>query len=605
MADNEPSDFDNILKRAIPGFGDNICMKDPQPLPGLSLVQWMNMQQNSAVSSSLQPSYMHSLPGSILQNLPGGDIPSQPGCSAAQISQSNNAFNSQRLPQTSQQLAHFQKLPSTSSISGTAMQPQKQLGDITQQPQQNSSNPTLAQSQLEAQLLLPQNQVHISGILQQSIMGQSQQQNAIHSPMPDHFNQQLHSSDNHIQLQLLQKLQQQQQILLAQQSALQHPNQLNQIQDQQRQLVDVPKNFSTTQTSGQVLDAPPILQNSCPEANFIQHQMTTTNSQTNFQFSHLPQPPKIQQQQPALPSEISVHVGLPPIPTTNQHSATGSSLLIRAAGAGPSIITEDVPSCSTSPSTNNCAPALPPVSNSRNHRNTTITGDDMVQPHTTILTSSAIETMSSIAPLVKDSHPKSEVKPSLNISKSQNQGNFAPPTYLSGCATQMDYLDTSSSTTSVCLSQNETRVHQNNNPLSYNTESTLFRENSQDGEVQAYTRSNAPYDNGMDGQLGIPLNPDSLSTKDMVGLGKDFSNSFSSGSMLGNYENNRVQQELSSTMVSQAFGVPDMTFNSIDSSINDSSFLSRSAWAPPPPQPPQFQRMRTYTKVSLSLLLLF
>ncbi|XWS73357.1 hypothetical protein CRYUN_Cryun02cG0120900 [Craigia yunnanensis] len=49
-------------------------------------------------------------------------------------------------------------------------------------------------------------------------------------------------------------------------------------------------------------------------------------------------------------------------------------------------------------------------------------------------------------------------------------------------------------------------------------------------------------------------------------------------------------------MVSQSFGVPDMTFNSMDSTINDSSFINQGAWVPRP----QFQRMRTYTKVCCS-----
>lgn len=46
-------------------------------------------------------------------------------------------------------------------------------------------------------------------------------------------------------------------------------------------------------------------------------------------------------------------------------------------------------------------------------------------------------------------------------------------------------------------------------------------------------------------------------------------------------------------MVTQSFGVPDMAFNSTDSAISDSSFMNRGVWGPPP----QYQRMRTYTKV--------
>ncbi|XP_029128122.1 auxin response factor 19 isoform X3 [Cajanus cajan] len=624
MPDDELSDFDNIFKRTIPWIGDDMCMKDSQGLPGLSLAQWMNMQHNPAMASSLQPNYVPSLTGSILQNIPGADISRQLGFSAPQISQSNNvAFNTQRLLQTAQQLDHLQKLPSTSSALGTVMPPQQQLGDITQQPRQKSANQTIPQSQVQAQLLHPQNIVQSNNILQQpqpsiqnhqlhrslsqnpsqqqqqTIIGQNQQQNLIQSPVPDHV-QQLQMSDNQIQLQLLQKLQQQKQTLLAQQTALQQPAQFSQIQDQQRQILDKTHNLSRALAPGQVLEIPTILQNSLPEANSISNQMTKANCQNNIQYS---QQPKLQQQQPGLLSEMSGHVALLPTPTTNQLSTAGSSILTGAAGAGQSVITDDVPSCSTSPSTNNCATALQPLINSRFQRST-IVGDDMAQSTATLLSSSALETISSNANLLKDLQPKSEVKPSLNISKIQNQGHFGPQTYLNVSAAHTDCLDTSSSTTSVCLSQSDAHMHQNNNPLSYNPQTMLFRDNSQDGEVQADPRSNIPYANNIDSQMGMPLNPDSLLTKSTLGLGKDLSNNFSSEDMLGNYENNRdTRQELSSSMVSQTFGVPDMTFNSIDSTIDHSNFLNRGAWAPPPAPPPpplppaQFQRMRTYTKV--------
>lgn len=615
MPDDELSDFDNIFKRTMPWLGDDMCMKDPQGLPGLSLAQWMNMQQNPALASSLQPNFAPSLSGSILQNIPGADISRQLGFSAPQISPSNNvAFNTQRLLQTAQQLDHLQKLPSTSSTLGTVLPPQQQLGDITQHPRQNLANQTMPQGQVQAQLLHPQNIVQTNNIQQQqpSIQNHqmhrslsqnpSQQQTIIgQSPIPDHL-QQLQMSDNQIQLHLLQKFQQQQQkqTHLAQQTVLQQPTQLTQIQDQQRQILDKTHNLSRAVTPGQVLEIPPLLKNSLPEANSISNQITKANFQNNIQF---PQQPKLQQQQPGLLSEMSGHMALLPTHTTNQLSAAGSSILNGAAGAGQSVITDDIPSCSTSPSTNNCASALAPLINSRLQRNT-IVGDDMAQSASTILSSSALETMSSNANLLKDLQPKCEVKPSLNISKNQNQGHFGLQSYLNGSAAHTDCLDTSSSTTSVCLSQSDAHMHQNNNPLAYNPHSMLFRDNSQDGEVQADARGNIPYANNMDSQMGMQLNPDSLLTKGTLGLGKDLSNNFSSEGLLGNYENNRdAQQELSSSMVSQTFGVPDMAFNSIDSTIDDSSFLNRGTWAPPPAPPPpplpptQFQRMRTYTKV--------
>ncbi|KAH7527824.1 hypothetical protein FEM48_Zijuj05G0007500 [Ziziphus jujuba var. spinosa] len=616
MPDDE-SDLDNLFKRTMPWLGDDICMKDPQPLSGLSLVQWMNMQ-NPSMANSIQANYMHNFSGSVLSNLAGADLSRQLGLSVPQIPQANNLqFNAQRLPQQAQQLDQLPKLPSPLNHLGSIMQPQQQLSDVSQQPRQNMVNQTLPLSQVQAQVLQPQTLVQTNNILQQQpsvqshqlqrnlsqnlqqqqqppMMSQNQQQNVIQPQLPDQINQQLqHLPDNQLQLQLLQKLQQQQQSLLAQQSSMQQPAQHTQVQEQQRPLLDVSQSLSRPVTSSQMLELPQTTPASLPQSNTITQQMIkNNNSQTNARFSQTPHQQKLHQQQTGVIPETMGNMGLTPNPTTNHLTTAGSSVMTGAAGAGQSGITDDVPSCSTSPSTNNCPNVVQPVINNRTHQST-LTAEDMAQSAATILSPTALETMPSSANLVKDFHQKSEVKPSLNIPRNQCQGIFTPQTYLNGTAAQTDYLDTSSST-SVCLSQNDVNLQQNPNPLSFNPQSMLFRESSQDGEVQADHRNNVSYGNTIDGQLGIPLNPDPLLAKGFVGLGKDFPNNLSSGGVLGNYESSKdAQQELSSSMVSQSFGVPDMTFNSIDSTINDSSFLNRGPW----PQPQQFQRMRTYTKV--------
>ncbi|KAE8125982.1 hypothetical protein FH972_020740 [Carpinus fangiana] len=583
MPDDESSELDNLFRRTMPWLGDDICMKDPQALPGLSLVQWMNMQQNPSLANSMQPNYMHSMSGSVLQSLTGADLSRQLGLSAPQIPQSNNLqFNSQRLPQQAQQLDQLQKLPSTMNPLGSIIQPQQQLGDITQQSRQNVVNQTLPSSQVQGQILQPQSLVQTNNILQQQpsiqnhqphrnvpqnlqqqhqqhSMGQNQQQNLIQPQLPDQVNQQFQMSDN---------------------------------QNPQR-LLDMSQSFSRSMTSNQVMELPQATSTLLPQSNNIPLQMTKNNSHTNIRFSHPPQQPKLQQQQSGILSEISGHVGLTPSSTSNQLFTAASSMVTGAAGAGQSAITDDLPSCSTSPSTNNCPNVLQPVMTGRPHRSTAM-GEDMAQSAATIMSPSPLETLSSNATLVKDLQQKSNVKPSLNISKNQNQGFFAPQTYLNGAAAQTDYLDTSSSTTSAGLSQNDVHLQQNHNPVSFNPQSLLFRDASQDGEVQVDPRSTVAYGTNINGQLGIPLNPDPLLAKGMEGLGKDFQNNLSSGGMLTNYDNSKdAQQELSSSMVSQSFGVPDMTFNSIDSTINDSSFLNRGPWPPPP----QFQRLRTFTKV--------
>ncbi|XP_058732176.1 auxin response factor 19-like isoform X2 [Vicia villosa] len=603
MPDDELFDVSNLFKSTMPWLGDDMIMKDPQAFPGMSLAQWMTIQKNPALASSLQSNYGPSLSGSVLHNLPGTDIAHQLGLSTQQISQSNNvALN-----------APVQTPPSTSSGLQTVTQPEQLLGNITQHSRQNMANQTLPQTQL----LNPQSVVQMNNILQSqqpSIqnhelhrsfsqnqlqqlqqMCQNQQPNMTQSTMPDHNNQQLHLSDNQVRLHLLQKLQQQQQTFLAQQSALQQPAQLVQNQDQQRRLLDdlTQTHNSKAITPGQLFEIPPLLQNSLPEANSMIHQMTDHGSQNNVQFSHPSKQPKLQHQpqqtQPGFLSKTSSHVGLPSATTNNQLSASGCSIRTGATGTAPSIITDDIPSCSTSPSTNNCASVLPPVTTSHNLMNTI--GNDMAQSAVTILS------QSSNANEVKYVLPNYQVKPCLNISENHNKGNFYPETCLNGGAVQTDCLDTSSSTTSVCLSQSNTHFHQNDNPLSYNPRSMFCRDSIQNVEVQADDRCNVSYGNSMNGQIRMPLNLDSTITKGTTRSCQDLSTNFSSEGLLGDYENNGdTQPELSSSMVSQTFGVPDMTFNSIDSTINDSSFLNTGPWAPPPP-PHQFQRIRTYTKV--------
>nr|GMD88623.1 auxin response factor 19-like isoform X1 [Ipomoea batatas] len=615
MPDDDGSDLDGFFKRTMPWIGDDFGMKDPQALPGLSLAQWMNMQSNPSLTNTMQPNYLHSLSGSVLQNLAGGDLTRQLGLPGQQIpQQSNLQFNSQRPGQQVQQVEQLQKMPPAAmNPLGSIMQPQQQLTDVGQQPRQNLVNQTMPTSQVQAQLLQAQGLVQPQNVLQQqqSIQNQlqrnlpqslppqppqQQQQQILNqtqqpSFMPSHpsnpITQQMHLPDNQIQLQLLQKLQQQQQSLLAQQSTLQQPSQLSQLPDPQKHVFDASQSLSRSMSTSQVQDVSQSVSVSLPQSHMVMN-----NSQTNLRFSQ----PKLQQQQQPMLAELPGTVGQTLAPTTNQLCATGSSLLTVGAGGGQSIITDDVPSCSTSPSTNNCPNGVQAVVNGRVQRSTAI-GDDITQSSATLLSSSGLEAMSASSSLVKDIHQKADVKNHLNnMSKShQNQGFLTPPVYHNGSAAQLDYLDSSSSATSICLSQNDVQLQPGTNPMSFSSQPMLFRDITHDGEVQGDQRNNMPFATNIDSQLGMPMMPDPLIPKNLVGSEKDFSNNLSSGGgILSNYENPKeAQPELSSSMVSQSFGVPDMGFNSIDSTINDGSFMNRSTWAPQPPIP----RMRTYTKV--------
>ncbi|PHU11538.1 Auxin response factor 19 [Capsicum chinense] len=620
MPDDDCSDLDGMFKRTMPWLGDDFGMKDPQGLPGLSLVQWMNMQQNPSLANSMQPNYLHSLSGSVLQNVgSGADLSRQLGLPAPQLPLQNTLqFGSQRPTQQGQQLDQLQKLPATTlTPAGSIMQSQQQLSDISQQSRQSLINQSVPTNHVQAQLLQVRSLVQSQNVLQhqqsfqnqlqrnltqnlpqqQQIMNQTQQQSFMPPQPSDPLNQTLHFSDSQLQMQLLQKLHQQQQSLLAQQSLLQQPSQLGPIQDQQKQLLDVSQNFSRSLATSQMLDMPQTTSTSTSlsQPQIAQQQVTTNNSQSNLCFA---QPLKLQQQhqhqqQPGILPELSGQVGQVLPPTTNQLSANCSSLLTGAAGGGQSVVTDDIPSCSTSPSTNNCQNAVQPIMNGRIHRGT-VAADEANQSSLPLLSSSGLEAISPNRNLVKDLQQKSDGKPSLNISKSQNHGFLTPQTYLNTAVPQMDYLDSSSSATSVCFSQNDVQLQQTTNPMSFSSQPVVFRD-SQDGEVQGDPRNNVAFGANMDNQLGISMMPDSLITNSLVGSRKDVSNNISSGGgMLSSYENPKdAQPELSSSMVSQSFGVPDMAFNSIDSTINDGSFMNRGAWAPPP----QMTRMRTYTKV--------
>ncbi|KAL4590141.1 hypothetical protein LXL04_003062 [Taraxacum kok-saghyz] len=509
LVGDESVDLDNIYKRTMPWLGEDMAMKDQ----GLSLVQWMNMQQ----SNQIQQNYLNPLAGSVVQNYGGQqqDLSRQLPLQPSQIQ-----FNTQQ---------HLQKPPLVQPVTTNplAMMVQPpQFIDLTQQtPRQNLMNQTQVmqsqnalQQQSGFQNLNPQQQMAAAAV----VVSQSQQKNTL--PMSTQFpDQQIGQKMPENQIQLLQKLQQQQQSLLAQQQG-HHPQSIT-----TTQITEMPSQTPIT---------------SLPQ----QTSKYNNNSEPNFRFSQLSQQQKL--------------------PTNGGSLLNGNGT--GTAGGVQSGISDDIPSCSTSPSTNNCPNMVVPMINGGSGMNASTSGLEMI---------SANGNFGKI-------QQKTDVKPSVDVTKIQNQGFLAPQTYLHNLAgPQMDYLDSSSSATSVCLSQNQ---------ISFNSQPLSFRDSIQDGEVQNDPiPDNIPFGVAMDNRLEMAsMIPDPLITKGMMGSGKDFQNN-----IISSYENptKETQPELSSSMVSQSFGVPDMAFNSIDSTINDGSgLLNGGVWAPPP-QP--FQRMRTYTKV--------
>jgi hypothetical protein len=531
MPDDDCSDLDSIFKRSMPWLSDDISMKDPPSAlgPGLSLVQWMNMQQqqqnpNNAITGSVQHNnYLQPLPGSVFQNPPtGSDISRQ---LSMPPQQNNLQFNPPQRPN------HHQPQPSmnNSAMVNNSVQnliTQSSLLPINQNPttiqqQLNQNNSTNNNQQMHRNI--PQNvQPPVSMPMHMQMPPHQQHhQLALPSQLPEQV-----LSDNQLQFQLLQKLQQKQHNLLAQQ-VQEHP---------QKPILD-----------------------------------------TSYQISKQ----KLQHQLPAALPELTGNLMPAHIPTTLPNQ-------------GQSGITDDIPSCSTSPSANNCPSLNPPP---RVHRSTMGT---VIADETEILKQTDSKPKNHHHHQHQHQHQHHHHQNHNNISNNNNsQGFIAPPqTYLNSNGIQLDYLDSSSSATSICISQNDVHLqHQNNNNnhMAYNSQSMMYR----DDEVQILesNHNNNNNNNVVESQLGnMPMigNDPLMMSKSMI---MESMNNNNNGVGISNYENQKeLQPELSSSMVSQSFGVPDMTFNSIDSAINENSayLLSKAAWAPPPPP---FQRLRTYTKV--------
>lgn len=493
--DGESADLDNLFKRTMPWIGEDMS-KDA----GLSLVQWMNLQE-----SALQPSYLSPSPGPVLPQM---------------LSPDSLQVNSQR---SKTQLDQLQKLavPATMNPLVSMMQVQQQMPSLSPQTSTNQYLPqNRGQSQIQSQNVLQQQSSPQNHHRQFS---QSQQKSLSPLQFPDQqqFSQQLQVPEN--QVKLLQKLYQQQQSLLAHQSA--------QPQDQQEQLANVSQSFSRPMSTNQRME--------------MASQMPRNNSQSNNWFSHSSQQP------------------------TNQLLTYGNSLLTGTAGTvGQSGVTDDGPSCSTSPSTHNGSIMPSSLIDGRYYQSKSMGSEEISQMNT-----SGLETAPRNVDFVKDLQHKSDLKSSVNILESQNNGFLSPQTYLHHLiGTQMDYLDRSTSGTSVCLSQNNVQLqHQDSNHFSFDAQPMPFGDTIQDDPG-----THVPFETNNENHSGII-------TKRMTGSGKDFKNNL-------NHENpiKDNQPELSS------FGVPDMTFNAIDSSINGSSFLNSDMWGAT--QQP-FQRIRTYTKV--------
>ncbi|KAF4357484.1 hypothetical protein F8388_002382 [Cannabis sativa] len=379
-------------------------------------------------------------------------------------------------------------------------------------------------------------------------------------PMDSQYQQQMELQSN-----LFQKQQQPQQPTHLQQNQLQflqhnlpqrtqqqsQSQQLSQqgLSEQQIQLQLIQK-FQQQQQQQQLLS---------PTSSHMQPQLL--QHQGNQQNQHLQLTPLSQHQQPLNSNSFSTEKPLninnfststltqsQQIPSSQPQSQHKPLLAIRANSG---LTDGDAPSCSTSPSTNNCQISPSNLLNRNQHGQAMLAGDPVAEPANNLL---------------------QELQSKSDIRIKHEFPGLKGPEQLKYKGSIPDQLEASSSGTSYL----DASTIQQSFPL------PTF---CLDGDVQSNHRNNLSFGANIDG-----LTPDTLLSRGYDSQ-KDLQNLLSN---CGGAPRD-IETELSTAAISsQSFGVPNMSFKpgcSSDVAINDAGVLSNGLWAN------QAQRMRTYTKV--------
>lgn len=657
MPDDE-SDIENAFKRAMPWLGDEFGMKNsPSSIfPGLSLMQWMNMQQNNQFSAAQSGFLPSMVPSNALHN--STDDPSKllnfqsPGLSAPglqlnkaapqnqvspvqqptvtwpqqqqlqQLMQSpvnqqqqnhtqqqqlqqllHNPLNQQQQNTQQQQLQQLMHSPVNQQLQNYSQQQQQQREQQQhqepqghqqlqqlhqlhqQQPQQQPQRqqpqqqqlcqPTLVSNGLVTPNQIPsqnsQQPVMFTQLQQQqSITSSTQSQQTAHTSSKNSFQLAAGTQDSQIQQQLEPQpslLQRQQQAQL-QQSPLQLLQQSQKAQQQPQVQQSSQQGVSEQQLHLQLLQKLQQQQQQqqllTPSSPLMQPQMLQQQlaHQQNQQLQQL-QLPLSQHHQQQLSSN-----GFSADKLLNSNNFSASPLMqphhissiqpqsqhkqVTAIRSHSNLTEGDGPSCSTSPSTNNCQMSSSNLLNRNPHGTAMLIGDSVAEPSSN---------------LVHDFQSKSDIriKHELPFSKGPEQIKYK--------GTITDQLEASSSGTSYCL--DASTMQQN-----YALPSFCL-----DGDVQSHPRNNIPFSANMDG-----LAPDTLLSRGYDSQ-KDLQN------LLANYGGTPrdIETEISTAAISsQSFGAPNIPFKpgcSSDVALNEAGVLNNGLWGS------QAQRMRTYTKV--------
>ncbi|KAK3438635.1 hypothetical protein EUGRSUZ_C03293 [Eucalyptus grandis] len=625
---DDESDVENAFKRAMPWLGDEFGIKDtPSSIfPGLSLMQWMSMQQSNplqATQSGLLPPMLSS---TGLHNNLGIDDPSkllsfQAPTQGLQFNKTNPQNQVSQLLQPSMAWSQQHQLQQLlqNPLGHQQQQQQQQLQRQQQQQLQSSQQQTpqqLPQSQPPQQQPLQPQQFQQQSPHQPS-QQTSQQQQVVQTPLgnggvvtSNQFPSQM-VQQSALYSQLQQQQQQQQQQLLTTQNAPSQPSILginkvpvhptsvsqdskfqSQMEQQQPSLLQRHQQQPMQMQPSSLLQqswtqrAQPQLQPQLPQVlqqNLSEQQIQLQLQKLQQQQQHqqqLPNPagpllqPQLQQQQQQqqqhqqqvvpqnqMPlsqqqlvcNSLPTPALLPPQPSNPNH-LYGQQKALTAVRALSGLTDGDGPSCSTSPSTNNCHI---PSSNF-------LCKNQVAQP-VLVGDSSLIEPMNH---LIQEHQmkPDARIKHELPSSKGHDQLKYK--------ASVTDPLEVSSSATSYCL--DATAAQQNFSLPTF----------CLDSDVQSQPRNTSPF----------AANIDNLAADTLLSRGfdsqKDLQNLLST---YGGGTPRDIETELSTAAISsQSFGVPSMPFKagcSNDVAINDTGVLNGGIWSS------QTQRMRTYTKV--------
>uniref|UniRef100_A0A0D9X9V6 Auxin response factor n=1 Tax=Leersia perrieri TaxID=77586 RepID=A0A0D9X9V6_9ORYZ len=465
-------------------------------------------------------------------------------------------------------LAQWMSMQHNSSLPGTVVQPEL-LNSLSGKPIQNlaaadlsrqiSFHPQFLQQnsiQFNASLVPQQNQqteqlakvIATQNQLGSSIIPQKVVQDCNSEQRQNVVTQQVQGSQSNISITQPQ---------LVVQAQLQQPQpQQPLISEQQKMLLDLQQQMMNSQSAPQ----------QCVQVN----QAISLHNSNTVQY---PTQQKVQSHQ-----QVQDFTGNA-IPNAKPDVVTsiGPSSL-HTAGGLQLLKTDDVPSSSTSPSTNSSPVLLQSIPSSSKNQSLATAGKTS---QSSVVLGPTIE---------QDTKPYQSVKQTMIIPKVTEQR----PATRQDCInnnTQMDYLDTSSSATSVCLSQADGSLQQNFPPPSFNQHHLLKDAIPVSDFEVTDPRNNLLFGVSIDGQLGLPLSADLLAND----IETDKYMDQLPGNGISNYISSKdSQQELSSSMISHSFGVADMAFNSIDSAVNDTTFLNRNSRSA---AGPAHQRMRTYTKV--------